>query len=173
MKFDIPFNSEIYLSQTQLIIPLVYKDYLKSVRESIIVGLISIILGVFIIIGKSNLGNVFIILGIGFLIKSLTKFNLYNKLKKTHLKLTKESLLKNESEFGNGVFEFTSQSLKYSTKSEIRDINWNEFEGFKIVKSNLLLILNQKNGEIVAIGKKEIGNEYFKKIVDFIKLKLK
>ncbi|MGB3607170.1 hypothetical protein [Psychroserpens sp.] len=173
MKFDIPFKSEIYLNQTQLIIPMIYRHYFKDARESLIVGLISTSLGISIIIGKSYLGIVFIALGTWFIIKSYPKFKLYNTLKKTHLKLTKEKLSESESDFGNGIFEFTENSLKYIDKLQTRDIEWTEFKDFKIVESNLLLILDQEKGDIMAIGENEIGIENFVKIIDFVKTKLK
>lgn len=173
MKFDIPFKSEIYLNQVQLMIPIIYKHYFKDARESLIVGILSSLLGIFIILGKSYLGIVFIGLGIWFIIKSFPKFKLYKTLKKTHLKITKEKLSENESDLGNGIFEFTKNSLKYIDKLQTRDIKWSEFKSYKIVESNLFLILEQEEGDIMAIGENEIGNENFEKVIDFVKTKLK
>ncbi|WP_418602897.1 hypothetical protein [Hwangdonia sp.] len=173
MKFEIPFKSEIYLNQVRLIIPIIYKHYFKNARESLVVGVLSSLLGIFIILGRSYLGIVFIGLGIWFIIKSLLKFKLYNTLIRTHLKITKEKLSENQSDFGNGIFEFTENSLKYIDKLQTRDIKWNEFKSFKEVESNLLLILEQEKGEIMAIGKNEIGDESYEKVVDFVKTKLK
>ena len=173
MKFEIPFKSEIYLNQVQLMIPIIYKRYFKDARESLIVGVLSSLLGVFIILGKSYLGIVFIGLGIWFIIKSFPKFKLYNTLKRTHLKITKEKLSENQSDFGNGIFEFSENSLKYIDKLQTRNIKWNEFKNFKVVRSNLFLILEQEKGDIVAIGKDEIGHESFERVIDFVKTKLK
>ena len=173
MKFDIPFKSEIYLNQVKLMTPIIYTEYYKDARKSLTVGIFSSLLGVFIILGKSQLGVLFIVLGISFIIKSLPKFKLYKTLKRTYFKITKKKLFENKSDFGKGIFEFTENSLKYIDNIETRDIKWNEFESYKIIKSNLFLILEQEKGEIMAIGKNEIGSENFEKVIIFIKTKLK
>ena len=173
MKFEIPFKSEIYLNQIQLMVPIIYKYYFKDAKETLIVGILSSLLGVFIILGKSYLGIVFIVLGVYFIFKSFPKFKLYNTLKKTHLKITQEKLSENQSDFGNGIFEFNESSLKYIDKLQTRDIKWNEFKNFKIVESNLFLILDQEKGDIMAIGEDEIGKESFEKMIEFVKIKLK
>ncbi len=173
MKFDIPFKSEIYLNQVELMTPLIYSEYYKDARKSLIVGIFSSLLGVFIILGKSQLGILFIVLGISFIIKSVPKFKLYKTLKRTYLEITKEKLFENKSDFGNGVFEFTEYSLKYIDKLETKEIKWNEFESYKIIESNLFLILDEEKGEIMAIGKNEIGSKNFEKVITFIKTKLK
>ncbi|WP_397362282.1 hypothetical protein [Olleya sp. R77988] len=154
-------------------IPIIYKHYFKDARESLIVGLLSALLGIFILIGNSYVGIVFIVLGILFIIKSFPKFKLYNTLKRTHLEITKEKLSENQSDFGNGIFEFNENSLKYIDKLQTRDIKWNEIKNFKVVESNLFLIIEQEKGDIMVIGEEEIGNESFGKVLEFVKTKLK
>ncbi|QNK78197.1 hypothetical protein H7F37_03700 [Winogradskyella sp. PAMC22761] len=173
MKFEIPFNSDIYLNQTELTIPLIYKPYLKDARESLIVGLISTLIGISIIMGKSYLGIVFIVLGIFYIVKAYPKFQLYNKLKSTYFEKIKEKVAEVESDFGNGIFEFKDESIKYVDKNITRDIKWTEFKGFKIKESNLLMLLEPEKGDIMIIGENEIGSENFKKIVELVKTKLK
>ena len=58
--------------------------------------------------------------------------SLYTKCKKCDFKITKEKLFENKSDFGNGIFEFTENSLKYIDNIETRDIKWNEFESYKM-----------------------------------------
>lgn len=173
MKFEIPFKEKIYLDQVELMIPLIYRYYIKNARESIIVGILSSLLGVLIIVGKSYLGVIFIALGIWFLILSFPKFKLYNNLKKTHLTKTREIFAENDSNFGNGIFEFTDNSLRYTDKLHTRDIQWTEFKKYKVIDSNLFLILEREKGDIMAIGEQEIGTDNFNKVVDFIKTKIK
>jgi hypothetical protein len=173
LKFEIPFNSDIYLNQTELIIRYIYKSYLKDARESLFVGLISILIGISIIIGKSFLGIVFVLLGIFYTLKSYPKFQIYNKLVSTSLKKESESFAKVESDFSNGIFEFRADSLKFYDNNISRDIKWIDFKGFKLIKSNLLLILEPDKGDIMIIGESEVGIDNFKKIVEFVKHKLK
>jgi hypothetical protein len=173
LKFEIPFKSDIYLNQTELIIPFIYKPYLKDARESLIVGLISTLIGISIIIGKSYLGIVFIILGVFYVVKAYPKFQLYNKLKSTYFEKIKEKVAEVESDFGNGIFEFKDESIKYVDKNITRDIKWTEFKGFKVMDSNLIMPLESEKGDIMIIGENEVGNEDFKKIVEFVKTKLK
>ncbi|WP_299626830.1 hypothetical protein [uncultured Tenacibaculum sp.] len=131
MKFEIPFNSDIYLNQTKLIIPLIYKPYLKDVRESLIVGIISTLIGISIIIGKSYLGIVFIVMGVFYLVKAYPKFELYKKLKSTYFEKIKEKVAEVESDFGIGIFEFKDDSIGYADKNITRDIKWTEFKEYK------------------------------------------
>ena len=173
MKFEIPFNSDIYLNQTELIIPLIYKPYLKDARESLIVGLISTLIGISIIIGKSYLGIVFIFMGVFYVVKAYPKFQLYKKLKSTYFQKIKEKVAEVESDFGNGIFEFKDDSIGYADKNITRDIKWTEFKGYKVIESNLIMPLEPEKGDIMIIGESEIGNVNFQKIVDFVKTKLK
>ena len=161
MKFEIPFDTDIFLYQTELIIPLVYSSYLKDTRESLIVGLISTLIGILIIIEKSYLGILLILIGVFYTVNAYSKFGLYKKLKSTHLEKVKENITKDVSNFGNGIFEFKEDSIKYVDKNITRDINWSEFKGFKIMNSNLLLILEPDQGDIMVIGESEVGSHNF------------
>lgn len=173
MKFEIPFKSDIYLNQTELIIPLIYKPYLKDARESLIVGLIATLFGISIVIAKSYLGIVFVLLGIVFIVKAYPKFQLYNKLKSTYFDKIKAKVAEVESDFGNGIFEFKEDSVKYLDKNITRDIKWTEFRGYKVMESNLLMILEPDKGDIMIIGENEVGSQNFTRIVEFVKTKLK
>lgn len=172
MKFEIPFKAETYLKQVELTIPFIYKHHLKDTREALIVALTSLFIGIVINIGKSNFGNIFIILGVWFIIKSYQKYILYKTSKKIFLKIAKKELSKNQSDYRNGIFEFTEDTLRYNDTLKTIDSTWNEFESFKIVSANLLLILDEKKGEIIVIGENEVGNKNFEKIIKFVERKL-
>lgn len=173
MKFEIRFNSDIYLNQIELILPFIYKPYLKDARESLIVGIISTVMGISIIIGKSYFGIVFLLMGVFYIIKAFPKFQLYNQLKSTYFEKIKEKVSEVESDHGNGIFEFKNESLKYVDKHITRDIKWSEFKGFKIKDSNLIMFLEPEKGDILVIGENEIGSENYKWIIAFVKTKLK
>jgi len=153
-------------------LPIIYKHSLKRAWDSFSVGFLSSLLGVFMVVLESNVGIVFIGIGISFIIKALFKFNLYKTQKSTHLKISKKKLSECESDFRSASFEFTKNSLKYIDKLRAVDIKWSAFKNYKIVASNLFLILEQEKGEILAIGQKEIGNEDFEKVIAFVKTKV-
>ncbi len=72
-----------------------------------------------------------------------------------------------------GTFEFLPDNLIYTDDLSSSTINWTDFEGYKVVKSNLLMIVNQKDGNILVVGEKEVGTEKFNMAVDFVKQHVK
>lgn len=72
-----------------------------------------------------------------------------------------------------GTFEFLPDNLIYTDDLSSSTIKWSDFEGYKVVKSNLLMIINQKEGNILVVGEKEVGPEKFNMAVDFVKQHVK
>lgn len=72
-----------------------------------------------------------------------------------------------------GTFEFLPENLIYTDDLSSLTINQTDFEGYKVVKSNLLMIVNQKDGNILVVGEKEVGTEKFNMAVDFVKQHVK
>ncbi len=112
-------------------------------------------------------------MGVFYLVKAYPKFELYKKLKSTYFEKIKEKVAEVESDFGIGIFEFKDDSIGYADKNITRDIKWTEFKEYKVIESNLIMPLEPEKGDIIIIGKSEVGNENFQKIVEFVKTKLK
>ncbi|CAL2092820.1 hypothetical protein [Tenacibaculum sp. 190524A05c] len=172
LRFTIPFNRDIYLHQVKLILPLAYKKYFKEGRETLLVGLISTLIGILILMDKSYLGNVFIVLGFVFIIKAYLRFQLYYKLKNESFENVRQQINEGEFDSTTGIFEFNDDTIIYIYNDTKTETDWKDFKKFKIIDSNLLLVLNQEEANIMAIGENEIGKENFSKLIDFVKSKI-
>lgn len=72
-----------------------------------------------------------------------------------------------------GVFEFKEDCLVFLDDFSETTTDWGDFQEYKIVKSNLLMMRNKEQGDIMVIGKSEIGESEFKKVISFVKRKIK
>ena len=72
-----------------------------------------------------------------------------------------------------GNFEFTIDSIEYSDHSTNRKLTWEEVKELRIIKSVLFIIVDPLKGDILALGKEEIGNDNFKKLLKFIESRKK
>ncbi len=76
-------------------------------------------------------------------------------------------------QMSNGIFEFNDDNIKYSDSSVNRTLTWEEVKEFQVKNSVLFIIVEATKGDILALGKEEIGDINFKKLREFIKLKEK
>ena len=172
MKFKIPFDQETYLNQVELIIPIVYSDLNRRIKNALTFGIIILILGLTIVFSKSDTGYLFIIIGIILLINSYLNNKKYKKNKETYLNLVKKNLTENLNDYKYGTFEFNDDNLTFSDQNKNRIFKWTEFQDYKIIDRNLFLVLDKYKGEIYAIGEKEINNTNFKKVIEFVEKKI-
>ncbi|WP_138434635.1 hypothetical protein [Winogradskyella algicola] len=173
MRYEIPFDLELYYLQTKITFPYVFSDSYRKSKEALFWFIIFICLGIFIIIGKGNLGFLFL----AFSLFSFYNFYTYNKkyhnLKNDYMSRIK-ALIDKENEIPKyGIFEFNKDCLVFTDDFSETKTEWNDFQEYKIVKSNLLLMRNKEQGDIVVIGKSEIGEIEFKNVISFVKEKIK
>ena len=114
MKFKIPFDKETYLNQVELIIPIVYSDLQRRIKNPLIFGIALLILGLTIVLSGENMGFVFIIIGIILLINSYLNNKKYIANKKTYLNLVKKNLAEKFTDYEYGTFEFNDDNLTFS-----------------------------------------------------------
>lgn len=169
MKFEIPFKTKTYLRQVEVIVPFVYSDLIKKVKISLIIGSLLIIIGSILLFNNEDSGLALVLISLFVLYYTYQKNNLYNQTKIAYIKI----MMKNIVGLKTGVFEFLPDSLVYKDDSNLSTINWTDFKGYKVVKSNLLLIVNQKNIDMLVIGEEEIGVEKFKETLAFVKQHIK
>lgn len=168
MKFKIPFDKETYLYQVKLIIPIVYSDLKRRINNALTLGIILLILGLSIVFSGTDMGFVFIVIGIILLINSFLNNRKYIANKETYLKLVERNLAEKLTDYEYGTFEFNDENLIFSDNTKNVSFKWSEFQDYKIIDRNLFLVLDKYKGEIYAIGEKEINNTNFKKVIEFV-----
>ncbi|MEW7292859.1 hypothetical protein [Aquimarina sp. 2304DJ70-9] len=172
MKYQIPFDEKLYIEQTKLTFPYIFPKEYKKMKESLIISCICFILGLSILIGGSELSTLFFVIGIFAIFDLYFKNEKYTGLKNDYTRNLK-SLFKENEVTTTGIFELNDHCLRYSNDYLCNWTNWEDFQKYKIVKSNLLLIQKENYGEVFVIGKSEVGEEDFQNILNFVHEKIK
>lgn len=173
MKYKIPFDLELFYRQTEITLPYVFSKAYAKRKEIIIWSIVFLVLGISILIGGNNIGALFLAFS------AIACFNLFwNNDKYVELQNDYMSRLKAYFEKENkipeyGVFEFKEDCLIFADNFSQTETKWEKFQEYKIVKSSLLLMRNSEQGDIMVIGKSEVGETEFNKITTFVKRKLK
>ncbi len=172
MKFEIPFNEMIFIDQTNLIFKNHWSKNLKKNRKRLFVGIPMILLGSFIIYLKSNLGYLYLVIGLHFLINFFEYYSYYKKNKKAFYEIINSEIEGQNNSKQDCIWQFNDdyffyKDFKYETK-----IMWKTFKSYRVIENNLFLDINVGNNSSYIIGESEIGNENFLKLTEFIKNKI-
>ncbi|WP_299215725.1 hypothetical protein [uncultured Dokdonia sp.] len=172
MKFELLFIEQIYIEQMTLNFDTAWNESLKKNKKRLIWGIPMIVLGGLIIYGKNNLGFLFIVIGIHYLINFYDYYSFYKKNKNTFFGLVEaeknEQIEANENYF----WEFNDDYLKYKDyKYEVK-IKWKAFKSARVIDKNLFIDLNNGNNSSYIIGETEIGTENFHKLIVFVTNKI-
>ncbi len=168
LKYKIPFDKKLFIEQTKLTLPYVYKDEYNKVRDSGIIAISLFSIGIIILLFGSELSTLFFAVGIFVVYDIHNKYENYNRLKDGHKRALREYL--EDSEFTSfAIFEFRNDCLRFSNDYLSTWIKWDDFETYKIKKSHLLLIQKDKDQEVFVISESEVNEMEFQKIKNFIK----
>jgi len=171
MKFEIPFDENIYRRQIEQTFNIVWKKHFSETKKTAIVAVIFIILGIVILYGKGDIGVLFLILGVVSAINSLTRYYKYKEAKKTTERISSENIQKwNENPIS--VWEFENSYFRFEFYGGDYKINWDNFKYFNVDNQTMFLGFN-KNGNWYSLSESEIGKENFAKVVDFVSSKIK
>lgn len=142
------------------------RTYLKN---SNYLGFAFVFIGVLTVLGKGNIGYLFILVG---LINLISYYRFYFKQKKVTRKYEAEKLeiINLFTENPKAIFEFSEEGLNFSYYAENLTVNWNEFLTFIEKDENMFLIT--KTFHPFAIGKSEVGSEVYNQIINFVESKM-
>ncbi len=173
MTLEIPFNEDIYKRQTKLQLDLAWNTILKKHKTNLIVSIFFFLLGVFAIYGKGNIGYVFVLFSMyGFL--EFYKINTaYKKNKKEFQQIVTNEIKGHIESKENSIWEFSDEYFRYKDYKFDVKINWNAFKSYRIIENNIFLDLNIGNKSSYIIGKEEIGEDSFQKIINLLDKKIK
>lgn len=141
----------------------------KYYKNSNYLGFGFFFIGILAIAGKANIGYLLMILGLADLIEYYYLFFKQKKIIQEYEKQQLEiiALLKENPKV---VFEFNNEFFRYSDYRVDTTIKWNEFLTFIEKDENVFIIT--KTFQPFVLGKSEIGNENYNKILNFVALKL-
>jgi hypothetical protein len=173
LKYKIPFNRELFYQQTEITLPYVFSDAFFRRKEAIIWSIIFLLLGISILISNRSFGALFLAFSAIAFYNLYWKNDKYKELKNDYMSRLKAHMNKENKIPKHGVFEFKEDSLVFSDDYSETITEWRNFQEYKIVKSNLLLMRNKEQGDIMVIGESEIGKLEFQKVISFVKRKFK
>lgn len=172
MKYDIPFNEVNFKQQMKLNFDLVWNINFKKNKKNFFWSIGYIILGILIINWKSNLGYIFIAIGLHFLIISYRYYSFYKKNKNRYFNSINLELEVQKNLNFTDVLEFNEDYFFFKNHKMEAKINWIAFKNFRIVNKNLFLYIDELNTISYILGQNEIGDNEFEKVIRFIETKV-
>ncbi|MGB6268380.1 MAG: hypothetical protein WBF67_05155 [Olleya sp.] len=173
MRFEIPFREDIYREKLKLNFDLTWKTNLKKNEYSLIYGSIFLVLGILFFLENSDSGYLTLAVALFYILNFYHYYSNYKKRKKSYFtsidESTEEYLKSDESsiwDFNEDYFRF--KDYKFDTK-----IIWSAIKGFRVIENNILIHLDNEKSLCFILGKEEVGQENFDKIVDFLNFKIK
>lgn len=172
MKFELPFNEQIFKEQITLNFNTAWNKNMKINKKRLIWGVPMILLGVLILYGGNNLGFLFLAIGIHYLINFYNYYSFYKKSKKAFFELVEKEKNNQIEANENSIWEFTDDHFRYKDYRYEAKIKWKAFKSFRVIDKNLFLDLDVGNKSSYTIGETEIGAENFNTLIEFVKLKI-
>jgi hypothetical protein len=172
MKFELPFNEQIYKEQIILNFNTAWNKNLKNNKKRLILVVPMILMGVLIIYGGNNIGFLFLAIGIHNLINFYEYYSFYKKNKNVFFELVEKEKSNQIEANENSIWEFTEDHFRYKDYKYEAKIKWKAFKSFRVIDKHLFLDLDVGDKSAYTIGETEIGAENFNKLIEFVKLKI-
>lgn len=169
MKLELKFDELIYRKQSDLLFEIGYGKKETYYKNSNYFGVCLTILGVLAIIGKGNIGYIFIIMGLLLLI-SYYSYHFKQKKILVQLKAQQLQIISFYKDNPNASYEFNDNELVFTDYNGSTKIEWQDFHSVLEKEENIFLIT--KKFIPYTFGKSEIGIENYNLAVEFIESKL-
>jgi hypothetical protein len=168
MRFEIPFDKEIFVSQNKLWFDYVWSKNVKKNKSGFYYGIASLILGTFIVYGNDNLGFVFIVFGLFLIITAYRYYNHYKKRKKMFFDSIESTIQEYKNSGLGSVFELNDDIFCYKDYRFEVKINWITFAGYKLIQNNLFIFFDKEKQMPYVICKEETNKDDFDNIIEFL-----
>ncbi|WP_367769416.1 hypothetical protein AB3G33_11180 [Flavobacterium sp. WC2421] len=170
MKFEIKFDENIFKKQIELTFNRSWSKSKTENKKLAIIAFIFILLGIIILCGNGDIGNLFIILGILAGIVFLYRLQKYLKAKKA----TENIMIENIQIWNNNpisIWEFEDDFFRFKFYGGDYKINWETVKYSEVV-DNTLFFGFKENGSYYTLSESEIGKAEFLKVVEFVERKI-
>jgi hypothetical protein len=172
MKFEIPFDEEIYKKQVMLNLSITWEKLLKKSKNNLFFYIFFISMGLLAIYGKNNIGVIFIIVGLYGLLECYKINTAYRNSKKAHLKLIENEIKEQIESNEFSIWEFNDEYLRYKDYKFETKVKWIAFKNYRIIEDNIFLDLDLGNHSSYILSKEEIGNDSFENIIKLVNTKI-
>lgn len=173
MKFEIPFNKQIYKEQMELNFNTAWKDNLQKNKKRLFYGIPIVLIGLLIAYTENCLGFFFIGYGLHFLINFFDYNSYYKKSKHNYFDSTESEIKGQTNANENCIWEFNEEYFRYKDYRYDGKIKWKTFQRTRVIDNNLFIDLNVGYHLSYIIGEKEVGAENFQNIIAFVKQKIR
>jgi hypothetical protein len=170
LKIETAFNAAVYREKSRLFFDSVWDNSIKKRKKSLYIALFMLLFGIAIIIGKSNLGYVFVTMGILLLIAGYRMNHDHKVREKKYYDLV-ESKIKEETEGKIGIWEIDDDYLHYHTPESDIKLPWRNFSSYKIIDHTLFIYTDI--GISFMVSRKEIGTQNFEAFETSLESKIK
>ncbi len=171
MKFELPFEENLYREQVKLTFKIAWEKYLSETKKTGIIALILIAIGIIILYGEGNVGGLFVVVGIVLIVSASMRLNKYNDAKKTTENISSENILK-WKENPISIWEFEEDYFRFKFYGGDYKINWDNFKYYNVVDTTLFFGFRE-NGNWYSLSESELGKENFQKVAEFVNSKIK
>lgn len=173
MKFEIPFNRTFYQYQSKLEFRISWEEHLKNIRDWLKIGGIIFLVGVVMLVCNSLMGFIPLVIGGYYLAFYFQYYRNYRVEKKDYFDRVDRYMEKFEASGEPQLWEFSEEKFHFGDFQYEVFLKWENFSCFRIVEENLIMYLEDSDlSDFYALGKAEVGEKNFDKVVEFVKTKL-
>lgn len=173
MKFDIIFKERTTRKQLTLLYKLHWKKVLRQNTINLLLATGSLILGMYDVDNNGNYGFILIIVsfyGFFIYIKTLIKYFVNKREYKKNVNKLIE-YYKQNSENATTI-EFDNDFVACKNFELDLKFQWEEFSGFRIIDNNIVFERINFPLQSIIVGKDDIGEKQYIKLIDFIETKI-
>ena len=173
MKFEIPFDEQIFRNQTTLKFKLAWKEGLKNNRRRLYYGIPSLILGVLILYKGNDIAYLFLGIGIHYLINFYEYYTYYSRNKKRYFNTIKAEIEEQKEVDETSIWEFNEDYFRFKYYKYDTKVKWKSFKRYRLIEDTLFLDLSYVGDSSFIASKSEIEIEDWDRILQFVKEKVK
>lgn len=173
MKFDIIFKESVTRKQLTLIYNLHWKKVLRQNTINLFMSIGSLILGIYDVDNNGNFGFILIIIsfyGFFLFIKTLVKYFINKRKYSKNVNHLIEYYKQNRD--NATIIEFNNDFVACKNFESDVKFQWEEFSGFRIIDNNIVLERTNFPLQPIILGKDDIGEKQYIKLIDFIETKI-
>ncbi|MGZ5280990.1 MAG: hypothetical protein ACXWEY_01820 [Bacteroidia bacterium] len=173
MEVEIQHKPQMFYGKCKLKWELVNNGNIRRMNIYFYIALGFFVLSIIFLSNKSAFGWVIGTAALMIIAYYFYFINSIKKLKKEYfdkVKEVSEYYLKSEIPI---KYLFSEENIGYSDCLHSFNINWTFFKSYSIIENVLYLKRNENYDDVIDIGKDEVGDENFTKIIEFVKTKIK
>ena len=172
MKFEIPFDEQIFLSQSMLNFDVAWKKNNQANKRRLLWGIPLLLIGIGMLYFDHKLGYMWLAIGLHYLIKYIEYILVARKARDAYIDKLDEYATKEKKANQDTIWKFEEEHLFFHNHQMETKITWETFKGLRVIDKTLFLDLDMAAQQSFLLNDEEIGEEKFAQLITLLKTKI-